>query len=365
MKKSVKITLTVVGFICIIIMLFFTFIKLKKPSFCRENFSKFDYVTKDFNIIKNYKEYEENEKNFKKLYDDYRGEFSNKNAKKPLKLGGGYFSNQGVHPDIVKKNKDGKDIYYMAYTPYPFGRDKYENPFLVKSENGVDFRAEKGVRNPLVSTPEDFSKGGHLSDTDLLYNNGKFMLYYVYNKKEAIGETKFYVIDSPDGVNWSEPKKVYETREGYSPTVIKDDNDFKMWHIESEGNLVRSTSKDGYVWTTYKKCKIDLGEWLAWHIDIQKTDIGYEGLVCSRNPKLKTRALFYMLSEDGLNWKVSKKPILFKSDKGWDDKEIYRSTFIKENNKYRVWYSARGDFYKWSIGYTEYTKDEIKNLDLR
>lgn len=365
MKKVGKIILIAFLAFLILLLSLIVFLRIKKPSFLEGVFPKVSYTLKDANIIKNYKEYEVNDEKRKKLYDEFRGEFASKNANKFLNLGEGLFYNQGVHPDVLTINENGKKVYYMAYTPYPFGRDKYENPFIVKSEDGLKFTPPKGVKNPLIPTPDDYKEGGHLSDTDMIYNNGKFMMYYVYNKKEVLGGTKFYLIDSADGVNWSKPKVVYDTREGYSPTIVKDTNDFKMWHIESEGNLVRSTSKDGYLWTTYTKCNINLGEWLAWHIDVEKTDIGYEGLLCARNPRLHTRALFYIVSEDGLNWKSSIKPILFPTEKGWDNKEVYRSTFIKESDKYRVWYSARGSFYRWHIGYTEYSLDEIKKLKLQ
>lgn len=369
-KSKVKRVFTVVGILILLVIIIvlgsILFLKYKKPSFFNNNFPHLSYTIKDSNFVKNYKEYSLNYEKKQALFDTYRGDFKNKNAKKYLDLGEGPFYNQGVHPDVLKlKDKEGKDIYWMAFTPYPFGRDKYENPFVVKSEDGLKFRKPRGVKNPLVPTPDDYKEGGHLSDTDMVYENGKFMLYYVYNKKEAIGGTKFYLIDSKDGIKWSKPQVVYDTREGYSPAIVRDDKEFKMWHIESEGNMVMSHSNDGYKWTTFTKCNINMGDWLPWHINVDKTDEGYEGLVCARNPKLGTRALFYMKSKDGLNWKVSEKPILFPSKNGWDSEEIYRSSFIKEKDKYRIWYSARGSFYKWHIGYTEYSLNEIKNLNLR
>ena len=363
-KKLIKLIMLTLITICVFVICGLLFLRIKKPDTLQNILPNVSYIMKDYNLIKNYKEYKKIEEKQEEIYKSYRI-FTDKNAKKPLNLGSGLFYNQGVHPDIIKIKEKNKDVYYMAYTPYPFGRDKYENPFIVKSENGLDFYKEKNVKNPLVSTPDDYNDGGHLSDTDIVYNNGVFNIYYAYNKKGALGGTKFYVITSKDGVNWTSPKVIYDTREGYSPTIVKDTNDFKMWHVESEGNLVRSTSSDGYSWTTFQKCNIDLGDWLVWHIDIEKTDLGYEGLVCARNPKLKTRALFYIVSKDGINFKASEKPILFPSKNGWDKSEIYRSTFLKENGKYRVWYSARGNFYKWNIGYTEYTYDEINKLNLR
>lgn len=367
--KNILTNKIIISIITIILVILGTlvFFRIKKAAFCENNFSGFFYTTKDFNFIKNYKEFKVEDEKRKEIFKELRGEFANKNAKDHLDLGENTKNNQGVHPDIVKLNRDNRDKYYLAYTPYPFGKDKYENPCIVVSDNGIDFAPENGVTNPLVPTPDDYSEGGHLSDTDMLYNEktGKFMMYYVYNKKKVLGGTKIYLIDSSDGIKWSEPQVIYDTREGYSPAVVQEDNGFKMWHVESEGRLVRSPSEDGYKWTTFTDCNIDMGDWLIWHIDIKKTDIGYEALICARNPELKTRALFYGLSKDGLNWKTSKKPILFPSESGWDSKEIYRSTFLKENGKYRVWYSARGDFQTWNIGYTEYNEKEIKDLELR
>ncbi|NFD57518.1 hypothetical protein FDB72_07655 [Clostridium botulinum] len=64
-------------------------------------------------------------------------------------------------------------------------------------------------------------------------------------------------------------------------------------------------------WKPIKKCNINMGNWRGWHVDIIKTNIGYEGLICARLPKLNQRALFYVKSKDEINWKTSKNPLIF------------------------------------------------------
>lgn len=366
MKNNIKkLIILLLGF-SILISGLMIFLKILKPSFFQNIFPGFSYILKDSHIIKNYKEYINTEEIRKKIYSTYREGFENKNSKEYLYVETGLLINQGVHPDVIKLHDNkSNDKYYMAFTPYPFGRDKYENPHFVTSSDGKVFKSPLGIQTPLVSTPEDNDNGGHFSDTDMIYENGKFSMYFVYNKKNVFGKTKFYSINSNDGIKWSEPKVVYETREGYSPTIVKEDSKYKMWYFEGEGNLVVSESSDPYKWSGYKKCNINMGKWLPWHIDIQKNSEGYEGLVCARNVELNTRALFYVNSKDGINFSSSEKPILFPKECSWDSKEIYRSSFIKENGKYRVWYSARGNYYRWNIGYTEYTESEIKNLNMK
>lgn len=105
-----------------------------------------------------------------------------------------------------------------------------------------------------------------------------------------------------------------------------------------------------------------MGKWRPWHVDVIKTNLGYEGLMCARFPSLKTRTIFYIISKDGINWYCSKFPLLFPSSKGWDCKGIYRFTMIKEGQIYRIWYVARGKYNIWHIGYAEVRANTINHI---
>lgn len=264
--------------------------------------------------------------------------------------------NQITHPDIVYIDKGFHGFkYWMAYTPYPFSMDRYENPCIAASNDGKHWDTPKGLKNPIVNQPSDVKDGGHYSDTDIISDNGGLAVYYVYNKRNVLGPSKFYRSVSMNGLSWSKPKLVYQCSDpisGYSPAVIKDGDIYKMWYV-SEGNVMSYiTSTDNSNWSSPLKCDISIPGWTIWHVDISKTDIGYEGLMCARDNKAGNTALFYIKSADGIRWSSSSLPVIYPSAKGWDSMDIYRSTFLKQNGTYMIWYAACGFNGKWNIGFT-------------
>lgn len=278
-------------------------------------------------------------------------------------------TDQATHPDILYfANGFHGFKYWLACTPYPFGNAKFEEPFLLVSNDGKHFEIPKNINDPLVPPPADYRRGGHYSDTDLIFDGRRFILHFVYNKQHVRGPSKFYRIISYDGIHWSTPQLTFvanQTLEGYSPAYVIEGNTMKMWYIGGEGNFVYTESfDDEKSWQPVIRCNINMGEWRPWHVDVIKTDVGYEGLMCARSPYLKTRALFYIRSKDGINWEVSKYPLLFPSKNGWDRKEIYRSTMIKEGQVYKIWYAARGKYNIWHIGYAEIKSDEVAKIPM-
>lgn len=265
--------------------------------------------------------------------------------------------NQSIHPDIVYISSGFNGYkYWMSYTPYPYSLDSFENPCIAASNDGINWGAPKGLKNPIVPPPDDIKSGGHYSDTDIIFDNEKLVVYYVYNKRNTNGPSSFYRVVSSDGVNWSHPELIYQTDpaiSGYSPGIIKETDGYRMWYT-SDGNMMfYTTSSNGSHWTKPFYCSINQKGWAVWHVDIIKTDIGYEGLLCATNYQTRRRALFYIRSHYGITWESSSLPIISPSDKGWDCFEIYRATMLKQNGLYRIWYSARNNSQIWRIGYTE------------
>ena len=291
------------------------------------------------------------------------------NAPEPIKIKTYDGYDQPMHPDVVYI-KDGFHgfKYWMAYTSYPFSMDRYENPCIAVSNDGINWTAPAKLKNPVAPAPEDVGKGGHFSDTDILYDNNKLDMYYVYNKEHVLGPSKFYRSISSDGIKWTKPQLIYKCSgpiSGYSPAIIKDSNIYKMWYI-SEGNIMSYvSSKNSMNWSKRKTCKIHIPGWTIWHLDVAKTDMGYEGLLCARDNKSRNTALFYIKSNDGLTWSPSNTPVIYPSAKGWDSMDIYRSTLLKQNGLYRIWYSACNFNEKWGIGYTSgKTINKLVGLDV-
>lgn len=289
---------------------------------------------------------------------------NNKNAKHFLKIPAPHCCGQVVHPDILYfKNGFHGYKYYLAYTPYPFSNDDYENPCLAVSNDGINFIKTANMKNPIVTAPPDVKQGGHQSDTDIMFYNNELVIHYVYNKVNVWGPAKFYRIASNDGIHWSKPQLIFmgdKDKSCVSPAFIPQGKIIKMWYVRNEGNLAFTESNnDEKSWSTPEYCIADMGNWKIWHIDVINSRNMYEGLFCARFGRSKIRALFYARSTNGIDWSVSKKPILYPSKAGWDDAEIYRSTFVDDNGTYKIWYSARSKANTWHIGYTKFTQSEI------
>ncbi|MFW7394599.1 hypothetical protein ACODH7_12885, partial [Vagococcus fluvialis] len=103
-----------------------------------------------------------------------------------------------------------------------------------------------------------------------------------------------------------------------------------------------------------------------WHLDVQKTDLGYETVVSGFESKGKIELsqrhvmnVYYSKSADGVTWdKLT--PIIFPSkDKHqFDGKGLYKSALLKENGQYYVFYSGIGFDDTRGIGLS-YGKDPL------
>ena len=359
----------------IIIILIFSsiiYIRTKHNGYYRRHKSIIKYFLKDKSVFNNIKQYQKERQARKETDEYYFNKTLKRNGKKPLVLPTYEKTGQAVHPDILFRSNGLKgNKYWLAYTPYPYSNDKFENPHVAVSDDGKKFFLKKGMRNPVVEPPSDVTEGGHFSDTDLMYEDNNFILHYVYNKRGVLGPSKFFRVKSLDGIKWTKPELVFTsslTNQGYSPAFIKEKDEVKMWYLAGENNLVLFESKDDEKsWGNMKKCNIKIQGWVPWHIDVIKTDKGYEGVVCAR--KIKTtnnrllRALFYTYSSDGINWTVTKYPIIYPNRESWDNDQIYRATILKDGGKYKIWYSALDENGIWNTGNCEFTKDEIENAE--
>ena len=91
-------------------------------------------------------------------------------------------SGQAVHPDIVGPEQTG-GVYLMAFTPYPFTNDRFENPSVVISDDGLRFREERRGLNPLAPTPGT----DHNDDPDILCAEGHYDLVYLETRRPDSG----------------------------------------------------------------------------------------------------------------------------------------------------------------------------------
>ena len=194
-------------------------------------------------ILKSYNELEikneierRNTKNAVEYMMRRKYDISYANAPVPFDLITYVGNNQVVHPKVLYfPNKFGNHKYWMAYTPYPFANDKYENPCVAYSSDGYNWTNIDG--NPL----DDPAGDGYNSDTHLVYveSTGTLEIWYRYvsNYKNPPVSEIICRQTTKDGINWTEKEIIINNTSGQytqylSPAVIHDGEKYKVWVVD-------------------------------------------------------------------------------------------------------------------------------------
>ncbi|MFL0268870.1 cell wall-binding repeat-containing protein [Candidatus Clostridium radicumherbarum] len=289
------------------------------------------------------------------------------NARNPLNIPTYEGSNQAVHPKVLYF-QDGWNgwKYWMVMTPYPNGVDTWENPSIVVSNTGTQWQVPRGLVNPLTPLPPDRTQ--HNSDPHLVFNQSTNELELWYRLTLRNQEDRIYKITSADGIHWSTPQFIisFKNKECLSPAIIWEDNKYKMWYISEEYKCMYIESSDGgSTWTNPVEVNFNLTDtYVPWHIDVVHTDLGYEAVFCGAKKEemnQNNRILFWSVSKDGVNFGRSKVILQATNDSlAFDNKQIYRSTFVKVDGVYKLFYSAMDKNIKWHIGLTQgYSLDDL------
>jgi hypothetical protein len=289
----------------------------------------------------------------------------------PLKIGTPDGSGQAVHPDVVYIPGGILSYeYWMACTPYPFGSDRLENPILRVSNDGINWGPLPGAPDPLVPAPDN--PHWHHADTDLVIHNGVLHLFFMSTNRHK-PETILSLMKTRDGVHWTSPTAIYRGDCAVSPAaVVDEDGHWRLWYVWRD-SLSSSQWSKLYLHVTDdpKKlgapqiCSLTIPGYVVWHLDVSRFGGGYEALVTAfpigRDPSRSL--LFHASSVDGIEFTPSTgNPLLKPSWVGWDNRMIYRSTFIKgQDGAYRVWYSAASWGMRCGIGLLEGTLTNLRS----
>ncbi len=292
----------------------------------------------------------------------------NHNAPRPLRIGHEEGHVQLVHPDVLHvPGGFGGYPYWMAFTPYPFGDDRAENPVVRASRDGYHWERPEGVADPLVAAPSD--PDVHHADTELAFDGGRLHLLYMTTRKST-GESTFSVLESGDGRNWSAPRVFQSGWQEVSPTVVVGRDGLWLWAVErlrgqgpASFRLVLRRGADLFHLGPAEPCTVELPGYEPWHVDVVATAGGYEALLAAfpaGTDNSHTR-LFALASPDGRAFRpLPPVPLLGPSRWGWDNRMIYRSTFLKDpGGHYRIWYSAASWRWRFGVGYLEGTRGEL------
>ena len=274
-------------------------------------------------------------------------------------------SGEVTHPCVIySKEKISGYHYWMAYTPWPNNNNKYENASIAVSNDGIHFITPKGLVNPVSGEPSD--ENSYYSDPYLFYDNDHFELWYRYNPFNYNGTKSYtenniiYRKTSQDGINWSNAEKILDKEENQaymSISVIKENNNYKIWYVNYDNQLYYRESSDLKKWSTPLLIQIENYNRSLWHTEVKKVNNKYELLVLHGENGGK---LFHATSADGKNFKNLKEidtSYLPRIDKN----RIYKSSFIYEDDKIKMYipYNRWKDTSNWQL----YLKEFNKNLE--
>jgi hypothetical protein len=262
-------------------------------------------------------------------------------------------SGQAVHPDVVHIPGgfgQKKWPYWMVCTPYPNGDERFENPEIFVSYDGIQWSIPDGARNPVVPSPE--RADSHHSDPDILfYDNLLWMVYRQTIRGSAGRENILYLIKSSDGSSWSVPVEILRENNGtelLSPALIHDGERFLLWTIENHGGefqVMRRVSEDCELWEAPAPASTSrfANGRHPWHIDVIKEPGRLSALIvsCVTNNGGGARIHYAHSLDHGFHWQVS--DFLFEQIYEFESSLQYRGTLRclgDQMGRYELWYSA-------------------------
>ena len=276
--------------------------------------------------------------------------------------------NQVVHPDIITHN----GLFYLTITPYPWSNVNDENPSFYSSADGLNFTPTG--QNPIVNHPD----GGYNDDPDLIIDplTGMFSIYYNETPKNY-NKQYLALLRSPDGVEWTDHRKLVEFRTGagepfiVSPAVVYYAGHYFMFHVEVDTdekahspNLCTRDphkhqikvmfSEDGVNWDKHKDEGINIdfpADFNPWHMNIVQGNGHFYMLVNGYRRGFCDRHYLYLaVSDDLANWHFIDRPIVTASKEFFDSKIIYRSAAIVEGDNMYVYFSFYKYDRRWMLG---------------
>ena len=258
-------------------------------------------------------------------------------------------SGQAVHPDIIEPEHGFAGYrYVLAFTPYPAANDRLENPSVRVSTDGVRWVALPGCPDPVVQPPLD--EDYHHADPDLVLHEGRLYMYYL-TRSRSRPHAIVSVTSSADGFSWSVPTVLLDQEWGVSPAVVRADGGWAMYYVHADlragaaaYTVRRRSGSTPERFPDERLCDVVVPGHHPWHIDVIRTDTGVEALLTAfpEGGDPSRSRLFHLTSNDGVRFVTSQTdPVLQPSRIGWDDRMIYRSTFLRHcSDDYTVWYSA-------------------------
>lgn len=291
--------------------------------------------------------------------------------------------NEVVHPDVIlKQDSSGKPIFYLAFTPYPYYNDKFENPCLHYSYDGLNFKRLDSLTDPIVPTPSR----RHNDDPDILFDEHtqEFLMYYLETVNPDSQNVK--LLTSKDAVYWNNKTAIHynlQNKEPFmvSPSIVKKSkksflmfyvNYFQNDTITNQIELIQSKNK--LAWNKNKRTKITINgidpKLSPWHIDVVKHTDGYYYMLLDAErtgfnwfdeKQIPDYELLLIRSKNLKDWQISTTNV--NSCRGGNAKDcsyIYRSSSLFVEDYLLVYYSYFTIYRQCFIGVKKIKVSDLK-----
>lgn len=244
----------------------------------------------------------------------------------------------------------------LAFTPYPFSMDIFENPSILVSHDGLRFFEETPGINPVAAAPPF----DHNNDPELFFYNKSFHILYLETLRPE--KQNLVLLSGADRKTWVSRilhtdffNKPVPDPFILSPSFIRDGHDacflfyVKMNPPDSmpfRNNEIQYVAvQNGFIPDFSKRyaAAIDLKGLNPWHISLLKSDAAYYMLICCvRNLRgRKDYSLFIARSYNMTDWEFQDKVLL---------KNAYRATGFIQDAVLFIYYSRQLFLGAWEMG---------------
>lgn len=256
--------------------------------------------------------------------------------------------NQPLHPSVVYiENGLNGYKYWMVESPFPIGglpySDRYENPCIHCSKDGVNWTTPIGLINPIDDiTQSDINNKNYLSDPHLIYREDLKRLECWYRITYAQEDNHTYILrkTSTDGVNWSNREVIYDCIKGTnemirSHGVIFEQNKYKFLYT-GWSSEVKYGEWDGVSSWVFKNCTISDNQPI-WHLDFGKNPIDNSYYMISYSSE---NGVKYYKSQNGTDWTFVKTLLVTGDNLTFWNTGLYRSCAVYDGLNWSLYFTA-------------------------
>lgn len=281
-------------------------------------------------------------------------------------------SGQVVHPDVIRGPRNRRGELWLAITPYPDAYEKWENPSVYRSRDGLAWEEPAPLVNPVAPRP----RFDHNCDPDLVRAEGRFHLFWLETQRRGYRPDGNFqdlkVARSEDGIEWGEATTVVRwelDRDPFylSPSVVQaPDGGWRVYVVHGKTRTIPWLPTDlATAGPPGGTLDYGLPGVRPWHVDVFPVPGGFVALLCARGPDAVDNGdtdLWIGASPDLERWRFREEPLLVGGDPAHGLEIVYRSTGLVESGRLAVWYSGRTPGGSWELGVATFPADLVSGL---